>query len=115
MNNAEEDAAYRGAGPFFTPTNPNVSGGDATGGDALSQNANRAFAWFIAGIVASIIVSILLMLVTFLFGINFSFRNGLQTEGSPVLLVVTLLLSVGIGFATGGAVYESWVGCPSKP
>ena len=107
-----DDNDYRGSSDLFTPVGGEVSGGDISGSDGLSKNANRAFAWFIAGIVASIIVSILLMLVTFLFGASFNFRNGFESGGSPVIFVIALLLSVGVGFATAGAVYESWIGCP---
>lgn len=96
---------------LFTPINEGVSGGNIDGGDGLSKNANRAFAWFIAGLVASIIVYILLMIVTFVFGINFNFKSGKATGSSPAVLVGVLLLSLGVGFATAGTVYENWVGC----
>ena len=93
---------------LFTPT------GDAgiSGGDALSKNANRAFAWFIAGIVASVIVSLLLLIVTMVFGLTPDMSNGFKLNTNNAAIAVAGLLSLGIGFAVGGAVYESWVGCP---
>ena len=86
-------------------------GGDAYGGDgSLEKNANRAFGWFIAAIVASVIVSIILMLVAFVFGIKIDLLQ-MRSNASHSTLVIIALLSVGIGFATAGSVYESWVGC----
>ena len=70
-----------------------------------------AFAWFVAGIVASIIVSILMMIIGFIVGFSID-SHGLKTNGSMLPIFLAALLSVGIGFATAGAVYESFVGCP---
>jgi hypothetical protein len=104
------DNDYNDASDLFT-TVKSTTGGDIEGGNAFSKNANRALGWFIAGIVASIIVSILLMLVAFVFGLNFNVRSGQSSGGSVVLIGGALLLSLGVGFATAGSVYESWVGC----
>jgi hypothetical protein len=82
-----------------------------SGGDGITKNANRAFAWFIAGIVASIIVSILMMIIGLVVGFSID-SHGLKTNGSVLPIFLAALLSVGIAFATAGAVYESFVGCP---
>jgi hypothetical protein len=39
-------------------------------------------------------------------------EKGLKTNGSMLPVFLALLLSVGVAFATAGAVYESFVGCP---
>lgn len=81
-----------------------------SGGD-LARNANRAFAWFVAGIVASIIVYILMMIIAFVVGFSID-SGGLNVKGSMVPIVLAAILSVGVAFATAGAVYECFVGCP---
>lgn len=84
----------------------------ASGGDVFSTNANRAFAWFIAGIVASVIVSIIFMIMAFVFGIGLDLKQGgLHASASPAVLIVAFILSLGVGFAVAGSVYEGWVGC----
>ena len=82
-----------------------------SGGDGLTKNASRAFAWFVAGIVASIIVSILMLIIGMVVGFSVD-HQGLKTNGSMLPVFLALLLSVGVAFATAGAVYESFVGCP---
>ena len=81
-----------------------------SGGDGLTKNASRAFAWFVAGIVASIIVSILMLIIGMVVGFSID-QKGLKTNGSMLPVFLALLLSVGVGFATAGAVYECFVGC----
>lgn len=83
------------------------------GGASLTTNVNRAFAWFIAGIVASVIISIILMLISVVF--NIEFDKGLKSKTSPIVLIVAFTLAVGVGFASAGSIYESWIGCPSPP
>ncbi len=81
-----------------------------SGGDGFTKNANRAFAWFVAGIVASIIVTILMLILSLVIGFSI---DATGVKGSSTLLVfLACLFSVGVGFACGGAVYESFVGCP---
>lgn len=82
-----------------------VSGGD------LTKNASRAFAWFVASIVASIVVSILMLIIGMIVGFSID-AEGLKSNGSMLPVFLALLLSIGAAFATAGAVYESFVGCP---
>jgi hypothetical protein len=115
------DEDWRGGSAFFTVggndsehgSSDKYAGGNYTGGDGLSTNVNRAFAWFIAGIVASVIVSILLMIAAYLIGVGVDFKGDVKVNASPAVVLVTFILSAGIGFAIAGSVYEGWVGCKS--
>lgn len=83
---------------------------EKSGGDGLTKNATRAFAWAIAGIVGSIVVSIVMLIIGLVLG--FSVGSDGVKGGSMQLVFLAALISIGVGFACAGAVYESFVGCP---
>lgn len=96
----------------FSPENYSGGFDGGFGMDTLTNNANRAFAWFIAGIVASVIVAIVFMLIALVLGFGFNVSPQSATAfGSPMTLVAAGVVSVGVGFAVAGSVYEGWVGC----
>jgi hypothetical protein len=84
-----------------------ISGGGF--GDSVGTNLNRAYAWFVAGIVASVIVSILLVIAMYVFG--FAPNLSAVLGHSPLKAGLVFIAALVIGFATAGSVYEGWVGC----
>jgi hypothetical protein len=112
MSNWQAGSEYFGAMPESAKMGGGAFGG-ADGGDVWSTNANRAFAWFIAGIVGSVIVSIIFMIMSVVFGIGIGidFKKGATSNVSPAVLIIAFVLSIGVGFAVAGSVYEGWVGC----